>query len=86
MVRWNDSHNQLLFSLFKENVLPTKNISPNDILLAKERYFPDRSNTHSFSTLYRRKARQFNIEQAKRGGRQSGKSNYIFYFCFIAIF
>ena len=82
--KWNGFDDAKLKKLFDTGAVDLKDICAGAIHSVIEKYFPERP-YDSFSQLYKRKLRQFNIERTKSGAR---KGEVIFICCvynFIAL-
>ena len=73
--KWNDFDQAKLLKLFDTEAVNLEDIGSKAIHQVIQKYFPERP-YESFSQLYKRKLRQFNIERTKFGARK-GKVLYI---------
>ena len=77
-IKWNKEHDKILLKLFETPVsrggISSDNLSKEAIKEVIRVHFPDR-NFKSFASLFRNKARKFNINRQLNGARNTTSSN-----------
>ena len=76
--RWGYQDNEKLLNLFKSGQVTTTGLTSKYISTVREKHFPERI-SKNFLPLFRRRAREFDLDKSLAGGRQqSGKCNTLF--------